>query len=134
MTNLVELEEKLLAHDLERAHFACIFLLRQIYLSIATLPDLRQNLEVALPQPCTSLPEVGSLAPKVLRKSVAVFCLGGGRRRRVLGFELREPALASMDIGEEVVVVVEEIWQPISLSSTASRVHTYTVASRWPGA
>lgn len=49
VANLVQLEQQLLAHDLQSAHFTRILLLGQIDLSIATLADLCENLEVTLP-------------------------------------------------------------------------------------
>lgn len=98
MTNLIKLEKKLLAHDFQGTDFACILLLSQENLPISALPDLRQNLKVALPQPCAPLPEVGSFASEILGESLIVFRFGGIRRWRVLCFELCEPILASVDV------------------------------------
>jgi len=49
VANLVQLEQQLLAHDLQSAHLTRVFLLGQVDLSIATLTDLCENLEVTLP-------------------------------------------------------------------------------------
>jgi hypothetical protein len=49
MADLIELEQQLFAHDFQSAHFLGVLFLGQVDLSIASLPDLCQNLEVALP-------------------------------------------------------------------------------------
>jgi len=109
VADLVQLEQQLLAHDLQGADFTCVLLLGQVHLSITTLADLREDLEVALPQPSASLAEVGTLAAQVLCEGIVVFFFGSFGRRRVLGLELGETVLAGMDVGKEVVVVVEEV-------------------------
>lgn len=48
MSNLVHLEQELLAHDLQSADLARIFLLRKIYLTIPTLTNLRENVEITI--------------------------------------------------------------------------------------
>jgi hypothetical protein len=111
MANLVQLEQQLLAHDLQGADFLGILLLGQVDLAVASLANLRQDLEVALPQPRASLAEVGSLTAKVLSQGIVVLGFWRVRRRGVLRLELGQAVLAGMHVGEEVVVVVEEVWR-----------------------
>ena len=47
VSNLIKLEEELLAHDLERAYFSRILLLCEEDLTVAALTDLGQNGEVS---------------------------------------------------------------------------------------
>ena len=49
MSDFVQLEKQFLAHDLQSANFLGILLLREIYLTIATLTNLCENLEIAVP-------------------------------------------------------------------------------------
>src|SRR4051794_1813419 len=65
MTDLIELEKQLLAHNLQRAYLTRILLLRQIHLSITTLTDLSQNLEITLAKTGTTLAEMGAFATEV---------------------------------------------------------------------
>lgn len=50
MSNLIQFEQQLLAHDLQRANFPGIFLLSKEDLSISTLTNLCKDLEIALPE------------------------------------------------------------------------------------
>lgn len=109
MSDLVELEQQLLAHNLERTHFSGILLLGKENLTVTTLADLRKNLEVALTQPSSSLAEICSLTAEILIKGFIVLSFGRRRRRRILCFELVEPVLPRVHIGEKVVVVIQEI-------------------------
>jgi len=62
MPDLVQLEKKLLAHDLQRTDFPRILLRRQVDLSIATLSNLGENLEVTMLQSRTALSQIGPLS------------------------------------------------------------------------
>ena len=66
MPDLVQLEKQLFAHDFQRAHFLRVFLLRQIHLSVATLSDLRKDLEVAMTESCATFAQVRSFPAQVL--------------------------------------------------------------------
>lgn len=88
MADLIQLEKKLLAHYFERTHFFCIFLLCEEDLSITSLTDLCENLEVSLSQPRPPLAQVGSLTPEILIQGFIIFSFRRARRCRVLGFEL----------------------------------------------
>lgn len=109
VADFVELEQQLLAHDLQGAHFTRVLLLRQEDLTIATLANLCEDLEVALSQAGAALPQIGALPAQVFGQSLVVFVLGCGRRRGVLSLELLQAVLARVHVGEEVIVVVEEI-------------------------
>jgi len=64
--DLIQLEQKLLAHDLQRADLPSVLLLREIHLTITTLTDLSENLEVTVPQSGSSAAQLRSFATKVL--------------------------------------------------------------------
>lgn len=110
MTDLVQLKQQLLAHDFEGTNFTGVLFLSQVHLSITTLANLGENLEVALPQSSASLAEVGTFTTEILCKSIVVLFFGRLRWRRILRFELGETVLAGMYVGEEVVIVVEEVF------------------------
>jgi hypothetical protein len=109
MADFIQLEQQCLAHDFQCADLARVLLLRQKHLSVASLSDLGKNLEIALPQASATLPKIGAFAAKVLSKGIVVLGFWRLRRRGVLRFELSEAVLAGVDVGQEVVVVVEEV-------------------------
>lgn len=109
VSNFIQLEQELLAHDLQSADLPCVFLLRKINLPISSLANLCENLEVTLPQSSSSLAEIGSLTAKILGKSIIVFGFWGGRWNWVLCLELRQTVLPGMHIGEKIVVVIKEV-------------------------
>jgi hypothetical protein len=55
MSNFIQFEQKSLAHDFKRTNFSSIFLLRKIDLTIASLPNLREDLEIPVSKPSSSL-------------------------------------------------------------------------------
>lgn len=109
MADLVELEQQLLAHDLQRADLLGILLLSQEHLAIATLSDLRKNLKVTLSESHPSLAEIGSLSTGILVPHMGEGLFVGIGRKGVLVFEGIESVLAVADVGEEVEVVVQEV-------------------------
>jgi hypothetical protein len=78
-------------------------------LSVASLANLCEDLEVSMPKPSSSLAKIGPLSSKILVQSIVILRIGGRGRRRVLGFKLGEAVLAGVHVGEEIIVVVEEI-------------------------
>jgi hypothetical protein len=106
VSNFVQLEQQLLAHDFQGTHFSRILLLGQEDLAVAALANLGEYLEVSLTQSSSPLAEIGSLASEVIVEGFIVLILGGGRGRRVLGFELIETVLAGVHVGKEIVVVI----------------------------
>jgi hypothetical protein len=50
-----------------------------------------------------------------LCEGIVVLFFGCVWRGRVLGLELRETSLAAVYVGEEVVVVVEEVWGSVNV-------------------
>lgn len=106
MSDLVKLEEQLLAHDLERAHLPGLFVLSQEHLSISTLPNLGQHLEITLPQSRTALPQRDALTAGETGPGGPVF-FGIEVLVRLLPF--LSATATGVDVGDEVVVVVVEI-------------------------
>ena len=79
-------------------------------MSVSSLTNLCEDLKVTLSESSSSLAEVGALTAEILCKSIIVLsfrCLG---RCWVLCLELAETVLARVYVGEEVVVVVEEVY------------------------
>lgn len=110
MANLVQLEEQLLAHDLERADLARILLLGQIDLAIATLSDLGQDLEVGVAEANATLAQIGPLPACVLVPQLFVLLFVGLGRRGDFSLESVEALLAVADIGQKIEVVVQEVY------------------------
>lgn len=127
MANLVQLEQQLFAHHLQSTHFFGVLFLSQVYLPIASLADLCEDLEITLPQSCPSLAEIGTLAAEVLCKGIVVLCIWCCRGRWVLRLELRKTVLSCVYVGEQVIVVIEEICASMSAVINAVHCTTYTV-------
>jgi len=108
MSDLVQLEEQLLAHHLQSTDFPGILLLRQENLSISTLSNLCEDLEVTLPKTNPTLSEIGALSTTYFDQTGYKF-LVGCRRFGEFGFEVIETVLASADVGQEIEVVIQEI-------------------------
>lgn len=109
MTDLVQLEQQLLAHDLQRAHLLGVLLLGQKNLAITTLTDLGEDLEVTLAKSHPSLAEISSFPTGILGPHLVVGVIIGRGRRRELLFEGIEAVLTIASVGEEVKVVVEKV-------------------------
>jgi hypothetical protein len=62
VSDFIQLEQQFLAHDLESADFARILLLGKIDLSIPTLSNLSEDLEVTMSKSRSAFPQVCSLA------------------------------------------------------------------------
>jgi hypothetical protein len=104
--DLVELEQQLLAHHLQRAHLPRVLFLCQIHLPIAALTDLRENLKVSLPQSRAPLAKVCPLPSQILVEGIVVLGVRCRWWGRVLFIELGEAGLTCVHVGEQVVVVV----------------------------
>lgn len=111
MADLVQFEEKLLAHDLQRTHLLGVLFLSQEDLAIATLTDLCEDLEVALSKSHTSLAEISPFPTGILVPHLIVGIIVGLGWRRELLFEGIKAALAIAGIGEKIKIVVEEVCQ-----------------------
>ena len=109
MANLVKLEKQLLAHDLQRADFSGILLLRKEDLTVATLSDLCQDLEVTMSKADASLSEVSTLTTRIFLPQIIVSLFIGLGRRRNFGFERIKSSLTATNISQEVEVVVQEV-------------------------
>jgi len=123
MSNLIELEYQLLAHDLQGAHLSRILLLRKVDLSITTLPNLCEDLEITLTQADSTLSKVGTLASSIFLPQGVVCFFGRGGRSRVFGLEMIESILTSTDVGQQIEVVVQEIYKT-SISNGPSPGHS----------
>ena len=79
-------------------------------MAIATLTNLRQNLEVTMSQPSSSLPEIRSFPSEILLEGSIVFCLGSGRWFRYGLVECVVAGLPLMNVGQEIEVMVKEVY------------------------
>lgn len=109
VSDLVELEQKLLAHNLESADLPGILLLCKVDLAITSLSDLSQDLEVSLAKTDTTLSQVCALSSSVLVPQWVVYIRRSSWWLRVLCSEMAQTVLTSTNIGQEVEVVIEEI-------------------------
>ena len=109
MSDLIKLEQELLAHDLERAHLFCVLLLGQEYLAIAALSDLREDLEVTVAQPCTTLAQIGAFPAEIDLVRPFPFRISEALRLWVLSVKLCQAVLTVVDVGKEIIVVVEKV-------------------------
>lgn len=98
MSDLVHLVEKPLAHHLQGTNFSRVFLLRQVHLSISTLADLSQDVEVAMVQSCPSLAQICTFSAEVFTLCCLVLGVIACCRLRVLRLELRLAGLTIMNI------------------------------------
>ena len=106
MSDLVQLEQQLFAHDIQSTDFSGIFLLGEEDLTIATLSDLCEDLKVALPKTYSTLSQIGSLSTNVFGPDWIISFFGSGRRIGEFGFEMSKTILASTDVGQEIKVVI----------------------------
>ena len=107
VSDLVKFEEQLFAHDLQGTDLPGVLLLRQVYLAIATLTDLGQDLEVALSKSRPSLAEVRALPTQPLRfRSIIV---GARPRIWIALVELLGPRFALAHVIEKVKVMIEKV-------------------------
>lgn len=109
MSDLIKLEQELLAHDLERADLARILLRREIDLSIATLTNLCEDLEVTVAQPCTTLAQIGAFPAEIDLVRPFPFRISEALRLWVLSVKLCQAVLTVVDVGKEIIVVVEKV-------------------------
>lgn len=109
VADLIQLEQQPLAHDLQRAHLLRIFLLGQEHLTVASLPDLGKDLEVALAKTCPPLAEIGSLSASVFVPHLLVRLIWSLGRVGEFVLESIEAALTIANICEEIKVVVKEV-------------------------
>src|SRR4051812_6967280 len=109
MADLVQLEQQLLAHDLECAHLLSILLLGKKHLAVATLANLGQDLEVSLSQSDSPLAQIGAFPTCVFGPHL-VICLLVRLFFGVLGLESSEAVLSRAYVGKKVKVVVEEVY------------------------
>lgn len=110
VADLVQLEQKLLAHYLQGAYLLRVLLLGQEYLTVTTLSDLREDLEVTLSESHTSFSQISPLATGVLAPHLLPGLLIGLGRIRVFRAEGVEATLAIAGIVQQIKVVVKKVW------------------------
>lgn len=116
MADLVQFEEQLLAHDLQRTHLLGVLLLGQEDLAITALTDLCEDLEVTLSKSDPSLAEISSFPTGVLVPHLVVGVVVGLGRGRKLLLEGIQATLSIASVGEEVKIVVEEVFRDVDVS------------------
>jgi hypothetical protein len=110
VSNLIQFKEQRLAHNLECANLLGIPLLGQVHLTVPTLTNLCEDLEIALSQASPAFSQICTLPTKVFGQRLVVFSfwhLSG-----VLFLKLIETRLTNVYIAEQVIIVIEEIFSP----------------------
>lgn len=79
-------------------------------MTIASLSDLCQDLEVTVSQSCSSLSKVRSFPSKILVEGGIIICLGSGRRFGNGFLERVVTGLPLMHIRQEIEVVIKEVY------------------------
>lgn len=108
-THLVHLEKRLLLHLLERHDLVALLVTGEVYLAVAALADLGEDVELVELQLRAALAEQDALAALV-RAPLGVGLLDGKLTCRDRLAEGRQAALARVEIREQVKVVVVEVW------------------------
>jgi len=98
MSNFVELEQQLLAHDLQCTDFSGVLLLSKENLPVATLPHLCENLEITLAEADSSLSKIGTLSPSIFLPNRVIGLFGCLWRSGELGLEMRKPILPRANV------------------------------------
>jgi hypothetical protein len=111
VADFIEFEQQFLAHDFEGADFAGVFLLGEVNLAVPSLADLGEDLEITMAETSAAFSEVGSLPTEIFVQCGIVLFLGSLRWARKGGFEGIFARLTIVDVGEQVEVVVEEVWE-----------------------
>ena len=83
--------------------------MRQVNLTVSTLANLGQQLEIMLAQTGATLAQMSTLSTEILEQCRLVFVGRGFRWFGVGSTKLGLAGLAVMDIAEEVKIVVEEV-------------------------
>lgn len=109
VSDLVQLEQQLLAHNLQRTHLSGVLFLGEEDLTIPTLSNLRKNLKVSLSETDSALSKVGSLSANIFLPDRIVCFFWCSWGCGIFGFEVSESGLASANICQEVKIIVEEI-------------------------
>ena len=127
MSNFVKFEQQLLAHDLQCTDFSSVLLLCKENLTVATLSDLCEDLEITLAEADSSLSKIGTLSSSILlpNRVVGFFgCLWGSRK---LGLKMGKSVLSRANVCEKVVVVIEEVCLGLAIFSRHMKL-TYRAA------
>lgn len=89
------------------------------------MSNLCKNLEIALAEADSTLTKIGSLSTNILLPDRVICILGSLGRSREFGFEVIKAGLSGADIGQEIEIVVEEIFILISkMHNSHFAIHT----------
>lgn len=110
MPDLIQFEEQLFAHDFERANFSSIFLLCQVDLTVSTLANLGQYLEVAMSKSGASLSKICPFTTGVFGPGGVVGFWVGSWRLRIAIFELDQAILTTVNITQQIVVMIKKVY------------------------
>ena len=114
MPDLVQLEKKFLAHNLQSTNLPGILLLGEEDLSITTLSNLCEDLEISMTKTDPSFSEISALSANILLPDRIVSLFICRRRFRKLGSKMAESSMSLSYVAEKVKVVIEEVYQTIS--------------------
>lgn len=106
MSNLIQLEQQLLAHNLQRTNLPSVLLLSEEDLSISALSNLCKNLEIPLAKTHSTLSQIGTLSTNIFLPDRIVCFFGSCWRIGEFGFEVAESVLSSSDVAQEVEVII----------------------------
>jgi hypothetical protein len=108
-TNLVHLEQCTLAHLLQRTDFPCFLFAGKVDLSVTSLPNLSDNVELIYPQLSPSTPQQYPFTSTVRPEFLRMF----GRRQVSRGgvrVELFPTFFPRRDVTQKLEIIVEEIY------------------------
>ena len=109
MPDFVKFEQELLAHYFQGTDFSSVFLGCKIHLSVATLANLSEDLEVSMTKSRPALPKICSFSAQIFVFCRFVFFCRSGWRGWKLGIEERFTILAVVHVAQEIKVMVQEI-------------------------
>lgn len=111
MPDFIQFEQELLAHDFQGTDFSGVLFSGKVHLSVATLTDLGEDLEVSMAESRATLPEICSFSAQILVSCrFVLFCRSGWRSWK-LGIEECFTTLAVVHVTQEIKVMVQEIYR-----------------------
>jgi len=90
-------------------------------LSITTLSNLCENLEITLAEADSSLSKIGSLSSSIFLPDRVVCLFGCLWRGGKFGLEMVQSILSGADVSEEVKVVIEEVCAVLAIRNRVSK-------------
>ncbi len=98
MSDLVKLEKKLLGHDLQGTNFSSVLLRGEEDLSITTLSNLCENLEISLAKTNTPLSKIRTLSSHILLPNRIIRLFRSFWRIRKFGLEVGKAILSRTNV------------------------------------